>query len=88
MVILAVIVLAISLITSILLNAYLVHSSLKREKDLMDRLMAKDFGEYQSIVATQEKRRPRRFHMNDEREAFLEGQRLKDLELIKKAAGA
>ena len=79
------IILAICLIASMSLNLYIFEISRRREKDLLDRLMAKDFVEYRLNTETT-KPRPKHFHMDDEREARIEASRKKVLSDMEQAA--
>jgi hypothetical protein len=66
---------AIAIIVLAALNVYQFWAYDRRERMLLDRLMARDFGEYQAITIKQEGKKPRRFSMTDVQMAELESSR-------------
>ena len=58
----------------------LYYDAAAKQGQLLDRVMARDFGEYLALSAGPDKRRtPRRLHMDDASEAVLERAKRGDL---------
>ena len=67
---------SVAMIVSAVCAAWIYRDSQKQVKNLLDRIMSRDWGEYRSLTATEGKK-PRSFSMTNEKEALIEKMRQK-----------
>jgi len=65
---------AVAIIAVVLFSFWLHRDAQKAQRDLLDRLMSRDWGEYRSLKAA-ENRKARTFSMTDGKEAMIEKMR-------------